>query len=85
MGRAEVSLFPSYPPALRSVRLQGRKRRRSRDRRPKRIPELDLAGNSALEYLSASSMVHLRPILAMLRSFGLLCFYVGGLVGAASF
>ena len=52
MFRAEVSLFPSYRPALSGVQLQGHKRRRSRDRRPKRIPGLDSAGNSALEYIS---------------------------------
>ena len=31
--------------------------------------------------LGSTSMVHLRPILAMLRSFGLPCFYVGGCGG----
>ena len=53
MFRAEVSLFPSYRPALSGVQLQGHKRGRSRDRRPKQIPGLDSAGDSALEYISS--------------------------------
>ena len=35
--------------------------------------------------LGSTSMVHLRPILAMLRSSGLPCFYVGGCGGAGQF
>ena len=52
MSQAEVSLFPSNRAALSGVQLQGQKRRRSQDQRPKRIPKLDSADSSALEYTS---------------------------------
>ncbi|EJK63911.1 hypothetical protein THAOC_15405 [Thalassiosira oceanica] len=52
MSRTEVSFTPCNYGALSGVQLRGQNCRRSRDRRPRRMPESEQADDSDLEYTS---------------------------------